>query len=152
MRLVLTIGYWKKAPTICNFLTQISKICKTRVLKWYVKIKYNIRHENKVNENISIFILWGINIYVKRIQNNEKVVLRCVKLTNPLSFFKLDFQKMDRHKGGKWLIYDTKYQKDNHEILLDRGGVCTRISKYGFPTEVFINCLAKKVKFGHSFN
>ena len=28
--------------------------------------------------------------------------------------FKLDFQKVDQHTGGKWLIHDTKHRKDNH--------------------------------------
>ena len=27
--------------------------------------------------------------------------------------FKLDFQKVDQHTGGKWLIHDTKCRKDN---------------------------------------
>ena len=27
--------------------------------------------------------------------------------------FKLDFQKVDQHTGGKWLIYGTKCHKDN---------------------------------------
>ena len=27
--------------------------------------------------------------------------------------FKLDFQKMDQHTGGKWLIHGTKHHKDN---------------------------------------
>ena len=27
--------------------------------------------------------------------------------------FKLDFQKVDRHTGGKWLIHGTKQRKDN---------------------------------------
>ena len=26
---------------------------------------------------------------------------------------KFDFQKVDQHAGGKWLIYDTKRRKDN---------------------------------------
>ena len=26
---------------------------------------------------------------------------------------KFDFQKMDQHAGGKWLIHDTKRHKDN---------------------------------------
>ena len=25
----------------------------------------------------------------------------------------VDFQKVDKHTGGKWLIHDTKYRKDN---------------------------------------
>ena len=27
--------------------------------------------------------------------------------------FKLDFQKVDQHTGGKWLIHGTKLHKDN---------------------------------------
>ena len=27
--------------------------------------------------------------------------------------FKLDFQKVDRNTGGKWLIHGTKQRKDN---------------------------------------
>ena len=27
--------------------------------------------------------------------------------------FKLDFQKVDQHIGGKWLIHGTKQHKDN---------------------------------------
>ena len=27
--------------------------------------------------------------------------------------FKLDFQKVDQHTGGKWLIHGTKCRKDN---------------------------------------
>ena len=26
---------------------------------------------------------------------------------------KVDFQKVDKHTGGKWLIQDTKHRKDN---------------------------------------
>ena len=28
-------------------------------------------------------------------------------------YFKLDFQKVDQHTGGKWLIHGTKRRKDN---------------------------------------
>ena len=27
--------------------------------------------------------------------------------------FKLDFQKLDQHRGGKWLIHGTKHRKHN---------------------------------------
>ena len=27
--------------------------------------------------------------------------------------FKLNFQKVDQHTGGKWLIHGTKHRKDN---------------------------------------
>ena len=31
----------------------------------------------------------------------------------PNCCFKVDFQKLDQHAGGKWLIHDTKRRKDN---------------------------------------
>ena len=33
--------------------------------------------------------------------------------------FKLDFQKVDQHTGGKWLIHDTKRRKNNQLQSLD---------------------------------
>ena len=33
--------------------------------------------------------------------------------------FKLYFQKVDQHTGGKWLIYGTKRRKDNQLQSLD---------------------------------
>ena len=45
-------------------------------------------------------------------KTQQKVVFLYVKLTNLLSF-KLDFQKVDHHTGGKWLIHGTKRHKDN---------------------------------------
>ena len=41
------------------------------------------------------------------------------KIVSPMSnlqtyyYFKLDFQKVDQHTGGKWLIHNTKRSKDN---------------------------------------
>ena len=31
----------------------------------------------------------------------------------PNGCLKIDFQKLDQHAGGKWLIHDTKRRKDN---------------------------------------
>ena len=31
----------------------------------------------------------------------------------PNCYLKVDFQKVDQHAGGKWLIHDTKRRKDN---------------------------------------
>ena len=31
----------------------------------------------------------------------------------PHCWLKVDFQKVDQHTGGKWLIHDTKCRKDN---------------------------------------
>ena len=31
----------------------------------------------------------------------------------PNCSLKVDFQKVDQHAGGEWLIHDTKHRKDN---------------------------------------
>ena len=42
---------------------------------------------------------------------------RNVKPTAQL-WLKIDFQKVDQHAGGKWLIHDTKRRKDNKLQIL----------------------------------
>ena len=51
-------------------------------------------------------------------QKQQKIVFPYVKLTN-LLLFKLDFQKVDQHTGGKWLIHGTKHRKDNQLLSLE---------------------------------
>ena len=41
-----------------------------------------------------------------------RYTIQNVKSTAQL-LFKIDFQKVDQHAGGKWLIHDTKRRKDN---------------------------------------
>ena len=41
--------------------------------------------------------------------------------------FKLDFQKVDQHAGGKWLIHGTKRRKDNQLESLEH-------SLLGYPS------------------
>ena len=54
------------------------------------------------------------NVYNCMCQNTKKwrYTIRYVKPTAQL-LFKIDFQKVDQHAGGKWLIHDTKRRKDN---------------------------------------
>ena len=43
-----------------------------------------------------------------------RFIIHYVKSTAQLFLFlKFDFQKVDQHAGGKWLIHDTKRHKDN---------------------------------------
>ena len=42
----------------------------------------------------------------------NRFVIHYVKPTAQL-LFKIDFQKVDQHAGGKWLIHDTKRRMDN---------------------------------------
>ena len=47
--------------------------------------------------------------------NNQKTTKKLFTLMSNLQtyYFKLDFQKMDQHTGGKWLIHGTKRRIDN---------------------------------------
>ena len=60
-------------------------------------------------------MIWCIKTYIVtyvKIQKNEDILS---SMSNPQSncCLKIDFQKVDQHAGGKWLIHDTKRRKDN---------------------------------------
>ena len=58
---------------------------------------------------------WCIKTYIiacVKIQNNEDIPSIMSNL-EPNGCLKIDFQKLDQHAGGKWLIHDTKRRKDN---------------------------------------
>ena len=42
-----------------------------------------------------------------------RFIIYYVKSTAQLFLKKFNFQKVDQHAGGKWLIHDTKRRKDN---------------------------------------
>ena len=50
--------------------------------------------------------------YVK-IQKKDEKILSILSNLQPNCCLKVDFQKVDQHAGGKWLIHDTKHHKDN---------------------------------------
>ena len=70
---------------------------------------HNLRHENKVNENK---VLYCKALRCETIKNNKKMFSLMSNLQT-YYHFKLDFQKVDQHTGGKWLIHGTKRRKDN---------------------------------------
>ena len=47
--------------------------------------------------------------------NNQKQQKNCFLLCQTYKYdhFKIYFQKVDQHTGGKWLIHGTKRRKDN---------------------------------------
>ena len=45
-------------------------------------------------------------------RNNKKMFSRMSNLQT-YYHFELDFQKVDQHTGGKWLIHGTKRRNDN---------------------------------------
>ena len=48
--------------------------------------------------------------------------------TQPNCCSKFDFQKVDQHAGGKWLIHDTKRRKDNQLQSLKLPGRISKLS------------------------
>ena len=58
-------------------------------------------------------ILRGMKMYAK---NNNKTMKKLFSIMSNLQtryHFKRDFQKIDQHTGGKWLIQGTKHRNDN---------------------------------------
>ena len=45
-------------------------------------------------------------------------ILSIMSNLQPNCCLKIDFQKVDQHAGGKWLIHDTKRRKDNQLQIL----------------------------------
>ena len=74
-----------------------------------MEIKHYYKHENKANENK---VLHCKALGCETIKNNKEVGFFMSNLQT-YYHFKLDFQKVDQHTGGKWLIYGTKRPKDN---------------------------------------
>ena len=60
-------------------------------------------------------MIWCIKTYIiayVKIHKNEEILSSMSNLQHQW-YLKIDFQKVDQHAGGKWLIHDTKRRKDN---------------------------------------
>ena len=64
---------------------------------------------------------------MSKYKKNEDI-LSIMSNLQPNCCLKIDFQKVDQHAGGKWLIHDTKRHKDNQLQSLK---LPCRISKLG---------------------
>ena len=53
------------------------------------------------------------DIYDCICQNTKKDILSSMSNPQPNWCLNIDFQKVDQHSGGQWLIHDTKRRKDN---------------------------------------
>ena len=53
--------------------------------------------------------------------NNQKRQKLFYRMSNLQTYyhFKQDFQKVDQHRGGKWLIHSTERRKDNQLQCLE---------------------------------
>ena len=59
-------------------------------------------------------MIWCIKTYIiAYVKTHTKNILSIMSNPQPNRCLKFDFQKVDQHAGGKWLIHDTKRHKDN---------------------------------------
>ena len=72
---------------------------KKNILKIKIKPKNDMMYQDK-------------KIAYVKIQKN-KDILSIMSNLQPNCCLKIDFEKVDQHAGGKWLIHDTKRRKDN---------------------------------------
>ena len=74
------------------------------------KNKEYLRSKDKANNDVMYQ-----DIYSCKSQNTKKNedILSSMSNPQPNWCLKIDFQKVDQHAGGKWLIHDTKRRKDN---------------------------------------
>ena len=61
-------------------------------------------------------MIWCIKAYIIAYvkTHTHKKILSIMSNVQPDCCLKFDFQKVDQHAAGKWLIHDTKRRKDNH--------------------------------------
>ena len=58
-----------------------------------------------------------MQLHMSKYNINEDI-LSIMSNLQPNCFLKVDFQKVDQHAGGKWLVHDTKRHKDNQSQSL----------------------------------
>ena len=69
-------------------------------------------------------MIWCIKTYiiayVKTHTKIRYIIMSYIIMSHlqPNCCLKFDFQKVDQHAGGKWLIHDTKRRKDNQSQSL----------------------------------
>ena len=81
------------------------------------KIKHYLRYGNKVNDNKVLSYCKALRC--ETLKNNKKLYSF---MSNFQTYYhlKLNFQKVDQHTVGKWLIHGTKRRNDNqlHSLAL----------------------------------
>ena len=59
-------------------------------------------------------MIWCIKTYIiAYVKTHKNDSLSIMSYLQPNCCLKFDFQMVDQHEGGKWLIHDTKRRKDN---------------------------------------
>ena len=58
-------------------------------------------------------MIWCIKTYIIAYVKTQKNKISIMSNLQPNCCLNFDFQKVDQHAGGKWLIHDSKRRKDN---------------------------------------
>ena len=74
------------------------------------KNKEYLRSKDKAKNDMMYQDIY--NCICQNTKKNENILSSMSNL-QPNWCLKIDFQKVDQHAGGKWLIHDTKRRKDN---------------------------------------
>ena len=102
-----------KTTSMENVSTGVLKRIKNYIWEVVIKPKNDMMYQD---------------IYNCICQNTKKNILSIMSNL----CLKVDFQKVDQHAGGKWLIHDTKRHNDNQlQSLKLPCRICCRISQLG---------------------
>ena len=103
----------------------------------YLKNKDYLRSKDKTKNDMMYQDIY--NCICQNTKNED--ILSSMSNLQPNWCFRIDFQKVDQHAGGKWLIHDTKRRKDNQLQSLK---LPCRISKiyYRYTLVGFVNKLS----------
>ena len=88
-------------------------------------MKHYLRHDNTVNEANENKVLSSCEaLRCETMKKQQNILFFFMSKLQIHYHFKLNFQKVDQHTRGKWLIHDTKGCKDNqlhsmeHDVII----------------------------------
>ena len=89
-----------KTTSMENVSTGVLEKIKNNIQEVKIKLKNDMMYQDIYN-------------YICQNTKKNEDILSIMSNVQPNSCLKVDFQKVDQHAGGKWLIHDTKCRKDN---------------------------------------
>ena len=91
---------------------EILHIWKILVQEYLIKNKdHYLRCKDKTKKTYDI--LRHIRLHMSKYQSDNEDLQSVISNLRPNCCLKVDFQKVDQHTGGKWLIHHTKRRSDN---------------------------------------
>ena len=113
--------YWSTFPSLGSTLSAWNNCRETRIESTKTTSMEDVctgvleKIKNIEGVKIKPKIIWCNETYIiayVKIQKNEDI-LSSMSNPQPNWCLKIDFQKVDQHAGGKWLLHDTRRRTDN---------------------------------------